>query len=240
MTFTESLRTACFASVVVAGAAGPAAAADELPAAIEQVGVGPARGPELFEIALGVRSSLFRGAGYDPFSTSDAFTQTSLRASWAVLGRGRFATAVGPLFEWGGANADARGTQARLSLTRLGAALEERFSPHPRARVFVRVAPAWLSGDATLLDPSLPVGLRTSLSTFSLDASAGASGRVSAPSSPVGFWVTGESGYGWAATQAMTFAPELASADHDKAGRTTLADFAPRGLFFRFAVAVTY
>jgi len=38
----------------------------------------------------------------------------------------------------------------------------------------------------------------------------------------------------------MAFAPELAAGDRDKAGTTTLADFAPRGLFFRFAVALTY
>jgi hypothetical protein len=227
-------------AVVVLAASRPASAADDLPTAIEQVGAGPARGAAPFELALGFRSSLFRGAGYDPFSANDVLQQSSLRGSWAFLSRGRFVTAAGPLFEWGSANADARGTQAHLSLTRLGVAVEERFAPHPRVRAFVRVAPAWLSGEATLLDPSLPVGLKTSLSTFGVDASAGAAGRLNAPSSSVGFWVTGESGYGWAAAQPMTFVPELAAADRMKAGSTTLADLAPRGLFFRFAVALTY
>ncbi len=221
-------------------ASGPAAAADDLPPAIEQVGLATTPAAQPFELALGFRSSLFRGAGYDPFSVNDVFTQASLRASWAFLSRGRFTTAAGPLFESGNANADARGTQAHLSLARLGLAVEERFAPHPRARAFVRVAPAWLSGEATLFDPSLPVGLRTAVSTFALDASAGAAGRINAPSSSVGVWVTGESGYGWAAAQPMTFTPQLASADRAKAGTTTLGDLAPRGLFFRFAVALTY
>jgi hypothetical protein len=243
MTFRECVRSvgcAALVGLVGVGASGPATAADDLPTAIDQMSPGPARGPELFELAFGVRSSLFRSAGYDPFSTKDTFTQMSLRASWAVLHRGRFVSAVGPLFESGSADADARGTQAHLSLARLGVALEERFAPHPRARAFVRVAPAWLSGEATLLDPSLPVGMKTSLSTFALDASAGAAGRLNAPSSSIGFWVTAESGYGWAASQPMTFVPELAAADRMKAGSTTLADFAPRGVFFRFAVALTY
>jgi hypothetical protein len=243
MTLRESVRSSARAAIltlVALGTSRPASAADDLPAAIEQVGAGPARSAEPFELALGFRSSLFRGAGYDPFSANDVFQQSSLRGSWAFLPWGRFVTAAGPLFEWGSANADARGTQAHLSLARLGVAVEERFAPHPRARAFVRVAPAWLSGEATLLDPSLPVGLKTSLSTFGLDASAGAAGRLNAPSSSLGFWVTGESGYGWAAAQPMTFVPELAAADRMKAGSTTLADLAPRGLFFRFAVALTY
>ncbi|MDB4979327.1 MAG: hypothetical protein JWM82_79 [Myxococcales bacterium] len=217
-----------------------AAAADDLPAALEQVGAATTPAAQPFELALGFRSSLFRGAGYDPFATSDVFTQASLRASWAFLVRGRFTTAAGPLFESGSADADARGTRAHLSLARLGLAVEERFAPHARARAFLRVAPAWLSGEATLLDPSLPIGLRTAVSTFALDASAGAAGRVNATSSSVGLWVTGESGYGWAAAQPMTLVPQLASADRAKAGTTTLGDLAPRGLFFRFAVALTY
>jgi hypothetical protein len=242
MRFWNLVRCAgCVGMVAfLSGASRPAAAADDLPAAIEQVGAGQARGGEPFELAVGFRSSLIRSAGYDPFSTNDVFQQSSLRASWAFFPRGRFVTAAGPLFEWGGASADARGTQAHLSLGRLGVALEERFTPHPRARVFVRVAPAWLLGEATLHDPSLPVGMKTSLSTFGLDASAGAAGRINAPSSAIGFWVTGESGYGWAAAQPMTFVPQLAAVDRMKAGSTTFADLAPRGLFFRFAVALTY
>jgi hypothetical protein len=238
--FSEARWRVSLAAGLVVSTAAAAAAADDLRPPSEAINGTPAPAPPRFEVALGVRTSLFRGAGYDPFSSTDAFSQTSLRASWAPLERGRFATAVGPLFEWGSVSATARGVDASLSLWRLGAVVEERFAPHPRARVFARLVPAWLSGSAKLADSSLPVPLETSMSTFSLDASAGAAGRLNTPVSSVGFWVTGESGYGWAATQAMAFAPALAAADRNKAGTTTLGDLSPRGLFFRFGVALTY
>jgi hypothetical protein len=233
-------RGALVAAGVLAAWAGPAAAADDLPPAIEQVGAaGPAR-PSRFEAALGFRSALLRSAGYDPFSTTDTFTQASLHATWSFLERGRWATAVGPLFERGSTSALARGIDADLALTRLGALVEERWSPHPRARVFARLAPAWLSGSARLLDRSLPAPLGTSFHTLSVDASAGAAARLNLPSSSVGFWFAGETGYGWAATQAMTFSPELPKGDAQKAGTTTFADLAPRGVFFRFVASVTF
>ncbi|HVZ74393.1 MAG TPA: hypothetical protein VHJ20_18560 [Polyangia bacterium] len=238
MTFIETTKRVALGLALLA--AGPAAAADNLAPAIEQVGGEPAPGSGRFEVTVGVRTSLFKGAGFDPFSSSDAFSQTSARASWAVLQRARWATAVGALFEWGDASADARGAQAQLSLTRFGVLLEERLALGPHARVVGRLAPAWLTGRATLDDPSLPVALGRSFSTIAVDASAGVEARLNAPGSTVGVWAVGEGGYGWAPTQTMTFTPQLAVADRDKAGATTLPDFAPRGGFFRLGLALTY
>jgi hypothetical protein len=240
MTFSESMWRAALAAGLVVGAALPAAAADDLGPAIEAVNGTPMPAAPRFEVGVGARTSLFRGAGYDPFAATDGFSQTSLWASWAAVERGRFATTVGPIFEWGSTSAFARGADASLSLWRLGAVVEERFAPVRRARVFARLAPAWLSGSAKLVDPSLPVALETSMSTFSLDASAGAAGRLNAPTSSLGFWLTGESGYGWAGSQRMAFSPALGAADRNKAGTTALGDLSPRGLFFRFGVALTY
>jgi hypothetical protein len=220
---------------------GVAEAADNLPPAIEQLGVAPAaRSPSRFAASLGVRTALFRSSGYDPFSTSDAFTETSVAASATVLRIGRLSTSVGGIFGGGSAAAAARGTRAALSLTRAGVSLEESFAVHPRGRVFARVVPAWLWGDATLTDDTLPAPLGTSLSTVTVDGSLGVAGRLNPLSSVLGLWLVAESGYGWAPAQHLTLAPRLPAPDRDKAGTTTLADVAPRGVFFRFAFAVTY
>jgi hypothetical protein len=125
-------------------------------------------------------------------------------------------------------------------LSRLGVVLEEQFAPRPWAYAFVRVAPAWLRGKASIDDPSIASPLETTFSTISVDGSLGAAGRVNPGRGKVGVWIVGEGGYGWARAQPMALSPALPSADRDKAGVTTLADLAPSGVFFRFALALSY
>jgi hypothetical protein len=241
MKINEIGRRGLLATLILTGAAARAAAADDLPPAIDQVGVTAARGPERLSATLGLRTALFRGAGYDPFGATDAFTQTSLMASWSFVRGPRFRTAAGVLFEAGSNSAEARGTVGRLSLRRAGVVVEERFVPHPRAQVFGRVAVASLHGTVTVEEPALGLyALGTSFDALSLDASAGVAARFTNPAAAFGGWLTAESGYGWAPTEALTLTPQLAAADRDKAGGTRLGDLSPRGLFLRFAIAVTY
>src|SRR5437773_2483503 len=101
-------------------------------------------------------------------------------------------------------------------------------------------APGWLRGTASLTDPTIPAPLRTTFSTFGGDASLGAAGRLSPRSSRVGVWLVGDAGYGWAPSQHLALAPALPASDRDKAGVTTLADLAPRGVFFRLALALAF
>ena len=242
MTTRTNLRAALLGAALVAATGGRARAHDELAPAIEQVGepAAAARGPGLWRVSIGGRSSLFRSAGYDAFSTNDAFGQFSATATRTVLTGPRFSTAAGVLWEDGTATSTARGSESSLSVMRLGLVLEERFAPRPWAYVLVRVAPAWLRGKASIDDLSIAAPLETSFSSYGVDASVGVAGRLNPGRGKVGVWVMGDGGYGWAQAQSMALTPALPSTDRDKAGVTTLADLAPRGLFLRFALALSY
>jgi hypothetical protein len=242
MTISEATRATIVVAALVAATGGRARAHDDFAPAIEQVGAGPAapRGPGLVRVSVGGRSSLFRSPGYDPFSSDDAFGQFSATATVTVLSGARFSTAAGALWEDGSSSSTARGTNSSLSLQRLGVVLEERFAPRPWVFAFVRVAPGWLRGKASIDDQSIPAPLQTSFSTFAVDASAGAAGRLNPRSGRVGVWLMGDGGYGWAASQPMALAPALPAPDRSKAGVTTLSPFAPSGAFVRFTLALSY
>ena len=241
---TTSSRVHCTARAAallatIAAAAGAAQAHDDLVPAIEQA-YGPPPGRQPWLVTAGVRSAIFAGAGYDPFSADDAFTQFSATATWALPTGPRLATAVGATWDAGSADAQARGSDTSLSLTRLGGVLEERLAPRPWFYLLARVSPAWLRGAATIADPSIAAPLRTTFSTFSLDASLGGAVRLTTRASRVNLWLVADAGYGWAPSQHMALAPSLPDSDRNKAGVTTFADLAPRGPFFRGALALGF
>jgi hypothetical protein len=209
------------------------------PPTIVQPAPAPPRA-EPWQIAAGFRTALLRSAGYDPFATDDSFTQFSVTATRAFRTGPTFATAVGVAWDTGGASAQARGSDTNLSLTRLGGLVEERWAPRPWVYAFARVSPAWLHGTAKVTDPTIAAPLRTTFSTFSLDASLGGALRVGPRSGSVGLWLLFDSGYGWAPDQRIALAPALPDQDSNKAGVTTFADLAPRGVFFRGAVALAF
>jgi len=240
MTIGSRARAAMLALAVVATRDGVARAKEAAVPAIEQTSGAGERARQPWQVSAGVRSALFRGAGYDPFSTDDAFTQFAATATWAVGTGGSLATALGVAWESGSSQAQARGAATDLSLSRLGLVLEERFAPRPWAYAFARVSPGWLRGTASLTDLAVAAPLRTTFSSFSVDASLGAAARLSPRASRVGFWLVGDAGYGWTPDQHLALAPALSAADRDKAGVTTLADLAPRGVFLRFALALAF
>jgi hypothetical protein len=241
MTISKSVRAASLAASLVALAGGAARAADDLTPAIEQVGAPPARAPGPWQISLGLRSALFRSAGYDPFSTDDVFVQPSVMATWALRTGPRLSTALGASWESGSEGAEARGAETNLSLGRVGAVIEERFAPLPWVYAFARVSPGWLRGTATLSDLAIAAPtMRTTFSTVSVDASLGAAVRMTPAKTRVGLWLMGDAGYGWAPDQHIALTPALPASDRDKAGVTTLADLAPRGVFYRFALALSF
>jgi hypothetical protein len=244
MTLTKVARAMLSAAALVAATGGAARAHDDLPPAIEQTGASPSapvsRGPGLWRVSVGGRSSLLRSPGYDPFSTDDAFGQFSAMATRAVVVSQRFSTAAGALWEAGTATSTARGADSSLALQRVGIVLEERFAPRPWIYVFGRLTPTWTRGQAEIDDLAIAAPLRTSFSTFGADASAGVAARLNPGTGKVGLWLMGDGGYGWAPSQHMVLAPALPAADRDKAGTTTLADLAPSGVFARFALALSY
>jgi hypothetical protein len=202
--------------------------------------VARAAGAGQWQVSLGARTALLRSAGYDPFATDDGFSQVSLAAARAFGTGERSAGAVGVVFESGENTAMARSLDATLSLRRLAVSLEQRFAPRPWTYAFVRFAPGWLHGEASLADYSIPAPLRKTFDSLALDASVGAALRLTASTSRFGVWLTGDAGYGWAPTQHLGLTPDLPAADRDKAGTTSLGDLSPSGIFGRLAVALSY
>jgi hypothetical protein len=237
----NALRGAALVTALLVLGGGRAQAHDDLPPAISQMGpVGPVRAPGPFQVSLGLRSSLFRSAGFDPFSTNDVFVQTGVTASWALRTSATFSTAVGAIWETGSEGATARGAETNLSLRRLGGLVEERFAPRPWLYAFARVSPTWLRGSASLHDPSVPAPLSTTFDTLAVDGSAGAAACIPPRINRVTACAVVDAGYGWAPAQHLALAPALPAADGNKAGVTTLADLAPSGAFYRLALAVTF
>ncbi|HVU50798.1 MAG TPA: hypothetical protein VHL80_08935 [Polyangia bacterium] len=235
------LPGAALAAGLLALGGGRARAHDDLPPAIAQAGpAAPARAPGPFQLSLGVRSALFRSAGYDPFSTNDVFVQTGVMATWALRTSAALATAVGATWEAGTADASARGAETELSLRRLGVVVEERYAPRPWLYAFARVSPSWLRGTATLRDLSVAAPLSTTFDTLAVDGSAGAAACIPPRTHRITFCAVADGGYGWAPAQRLALAPALPAPDRDKAGVTTLADLAPRGAFYRLALALTF
>jgi hypothetical protein len=242
MKLSESIRVSVAAlAAVVAAAGGVARAADGLTPAIETVGGARAtRPPGAWFVSAGARVSLLRSAGFDPFSTNDALAQFSATALRAFATGPALATAVGLQWEGGSADAQARGADAHLSLTRAALVLEERYVPRPWAYAFARVAPGIVFGEARLDDLATPARLESSFSAFGLDASGGLAGRLNPGPHPVGVWVVAEGGYGWSGSRALSLAPALPASDRDKSGVTPFGDISASGAFFRFAVALDY
>jgi hypothetical protein len=99
-----------------------------------------------------------------------------------------------------------------------------------------------LHGSASLDDQTSPNGseLSEGFDLFSLDATGGAAVCLGAIGSiRVGAWLLADGGYGWAASHHLVLAPAL-DADQNKAGTLDLGTLAPRGGFFRIALALGF
>jgi hypothetical protein len=209
-------------------------------------------GPGAWDLTAGVRTAFIKDPGFDPFSNHDAFAQFSLSASRVIVRHDRAAFVTGLVFDVGQTDAVARDAPSNLSMTRLSALAEARYQPWSRLYGFVRLAPGWLHGSASMNDASAPAGssLTTTFDAFSVDASAGAAFRFggfrlgssrfdSSGGARIGVWLIGDGGYGWAQSERLLLAPDL-GADQSKSGALDLGSLAARGGFFRVALALSY
>jgi hypothetical protein len=218
------------------------ARADGTPSAVlpaNSVG-GLASGGDRWQGSLGVRTSLLRDAGFDPFSTSDALAQVTFAVTHALRAGPGLVPALGLALDIGGADAVARGADAQLGLVKLALVLEPRFVPRPGFYVAARLVPGLMHAEATLRDASAPAMLTTSYWTASIDTSLAAGVRINGWTTPIGLWLLGEGGYGWAPRHDLTLSPALPSSDAQKAGATSLGTFAARGPFMRVSLALSY
>lgn len=189
---------------------------------------------------IGVRAGLIKGAGFDPFSERDGFTQLSLGVSRVFLRRGPWSLAARAGWDTGSTQAYARGAEGHLSLNRLSAALELRRQVASRVYAFGRLAPGVLWGTADLRQAVSVVPLETRFTALSVDASGGVAARLSDARSRYGIWLVADGGYGWTPTQSLSLGPSFSGADSDKAGTISLQALAARGPFGRGSLAVTY
>lgn len=197
-------------------------------------------GSDRWQAALGVRASVVRDAGFDPFSTGDALAQLSAAVTHTLRAGDGFVPALGLATDIGSSAATARGADATLSTWRLALLFEPRYAPTSGLYVGARIAPGLLRTSATLRDASAPVALSTTYWTSSLDASLGAGARLNGGMGPIGLWLLGDVGYGWAPKHTLTLTPELPARDASKAGSTDLGSLSPRGMFVRVGLAVSY
>jgi hypothetical protein len=168
------------------------------------------------------------------------FSVSMSRAFFTNPERKGFIPAVGVVWENGGKSAQSRGAEASLSLQRIAAVIEGRFAPRPEVYVVARVTPGVLLGSATLRDDSAPADLGGTFSAFGVDASAGLGVRLTPMSSPVGLWLAGDAGYGFAPARDLSLRPRLPPSDLQKAGTLDLGPLATNGVFTRFWVALSY
>lgn len=195
---------------------------------------------ETWQATAGLRATLIRDRGFDPFATKDSLPQASLDLSRVLIRRGPLALAAGLALDIGTSDAPARSAAAHLRAIRVSVPVELRVAPHARGYLFARVAPGWLRVDASLADDSSPATMAGDFDALSIDASAGLAVRVTPDRSVVGFWIRADGGYSYAASHALVLQPALGDADRSKAGSLALAPLAARGMFGRLAVAITY
>jgi hypothetical protein len=200
----------------------------------------PGPGFERWQAAIGVRTSVVRDAGLDPFSTGDALAQFSMTVLHTLRAGEGFVPAFGLAADVGGSSAIARGAEADLLLWRLALVFEPRVVPTPGFYAGLRIAPGLLHASATLRDGSTPVSLATSYWTPSVDASFSAGARLNPGMGTIGLWLLGDAGYGWAPRRDLALVPQLPAHDASKAGTTDLGSLSPRGMFGRVSVAVSY
>jgi hypothetical protein len=203
----------------------------------------PALRAPTWEVSAGVRTMYIKSAGFDPFSTDDAFVQFSLSGLGVIAGKDRLSFAVGAGLDIGSSSATARNAPSSISLTHPSVLAEGRYQPWSGLYLFARLAPGLVHGTATINDASSPSGsgLTADFDAFSLDASGGGAfclGAVGA--ARVGVWLLADGGYSWVAGQDVILAPTLSNADQSKAGTLDLGTIAPRGGFFRISMALSY
>jgi hypothetical protein len=199
--------------------------------------------PPVWEAELAYRANLVTSAGYDPFSTNDAFGQVSLAGAATFFTQGRTSFSAGVGWEYGDTGSTARGSTSSLTMHRLSIPLTARYALTPRLRLFARAAPgaAWVK--ARVNDPSGPAPLVASEWMPSADLSGGAAYRFAvskAGKGSLGWWISAEGGYGWTPSMQLALAPDLPDGDPRQTGPVDVGALTMRGPYVRMAVSLAF
>jgi hypothetical protein len=231
-TFVSSLVLVALCVVVA-----PASAAGEEPS-LERPR--PAS-PPVWEAELAYRANLITSAGFDPFSTNDAFGQVSLAGATTFFTEGRLSLSAGVGWDYGHTESTARGSTSALTLHRLSIPLTARYALTPRFRLFARAAPGAAWAKARIDDASAPAPLVASEWMPSADVSGGAAYRFAVSGRGlVGWWLGAEGGYGWTPSMQLALAPDLPDGDPRHTGPVDLGTLSMRGPYVRVAVSLAF
>lgn len=218
----------------------PSADAPAAPAPEPTIPERPSSRPEL-SIGTGVRGSLLRSPGLDPYASNDLFMQGSVIVGVNVLRVGKADITLSAQWDGGTRSASARGEDASLSVHRFSGVAEMRYHLHRRFFLGAKAAPAafYLSGSIT--DASLSRPLTTHKWTWGLD-STGGMGVLLGSTGPRGVkvWLTLDVGYTFAGEAQMAFSPGSDAGDPRKYGSVMLPALRPSGPTSRLGMQVAF
>jgi len=194
---------------------------------------------------IGARALYITSAGYDPFDDNDELTQFSVGFGRSVYAAGRFAVAGLIFYDVGGTTSSARDQPTELTVHRIALGLEARFYPLAELYGYGRIAPGILNVTAKLDEAASGATLEAESWVFGLDATAGLAYRFARTrgSTPIGFWVFAEGGYGLTTTAGLSLEPsEDTSSAPQRLAALSLGEgeLSLSGATFRVLAGVTF
>jgi len=215
-------------------------APDAAPPPPEPARAEPSSRPEV-SIGAGLRGSLLRSAGFDPYAGNDLFVQGSVLVGMTILRVGKAAVMLSAQWDGGTRSATARGEESSLAVHRFSGVAEMRYHLHRRFFLGAKLAPAafYLSGSIT--DAGVDRPLTSHRWTWGMDTSGGA-GVLIGSTGPRGakFWLTLDLGYTFAGEAQMAYAPAADGGDPRKYGSVMLPSLRPSGPTSRLGVQVAF
>jgi hypothetical protein len=229
--------------IALAVIAAPAVAAAQtlvIGAPPDAVSTPPAPRPDV-HFDAGLRGMLISSPGFDPYAGNDLLMQLSLGAGLTVLRAGNVSILLFARWDWGSRTDVARGEDTSLEVHRLGGGAETRWQLARRFYLSAKLSPAALYLRGSIADTSIDRLLVSRTWTWGLDVTGGAGLLMAGRSTHgTGFWLTGDLGYAFAGTSAMTFAPASSTDDPRKFGSVMLPSIRPSGPVSRLGLALSF
>lgn len=252
---TKVVFSALLASVLIEGAA----LADDvglvlgrvrkvaIPVAVDDEADKPAPPPPPFErarapemnLSLGVRGTLVRDAGFDPYAQKDMLAQIAIAAGPTFARSGDVSFAALVEWSWGTAKATARGDDTSLGMHRIGLSLMAFYHPVKRLGLYAKLSPGAVHLRGEIADSGIERPLVARTWAFSMDAAGGLALMI-ANAGRARFWLTTEFGYSFATSADMVFSPLEDETDPRTYGSVTLPALRLAGPFGKFAFATTF
>lgn len=192
-------------------------------------------------LGVGVRGSILRSAGFDPYLNTDFFAQSSLLAGLTIVRAGPASIGLFANWDFGARNAMARGQEASLAMHRLVGGAETRLYLHRRFFFDAKLAGVAYHLRGAIQDTSLDRPLVSRTWTWGLDVSGGmgvvlTGVRGGGPR----LYLTLDLGYTFAGDAAMSYAPTEDAEDTRKYGSVRLPSIKPSGATSRLGIALGF